>query len=179
MRGFSLVELLIVVVLLGILAGIAQPAITSSLTRSRLDSAAVEVTSALHFARRTAMNSGQACRVTFDAAAETLQVEQFAHQQMSSLADTNQDELLESVVDDPSVWVYVDSDTPYRPGSAYTVDFDSEGIDIVSATFGADSSVIWSTAGQADDGGTVVLETGGKQVSVNVSAVGGRVSLDG
>ncbi len=179
MQGFTLVELLIVLVLLSIVAGVAQPVITSSLTQSRLESAAGDVTSALHYARRTAMNTGQTCMVTFDAAAETLNVQRLTHQNISTLLDPNEDELLETVVDVPGVWAYTAADSPTLPGNAYTVDLDSDGVDIVSATFGSDSSVIWSATGQADDGGTVVLELGGKQLSVNVSAVGGGVSLGG
>lgn len=57
--GFTLVELLLVLALVVVLAGIAAPSLSGSLARGRLDSAAEEVRTAWVDARLEAMRSGE------------------------------------------------------------------------------------------------------------------------
>jgi len=90
--GFTLLEILIVTLLLGILAMIAWPTFNSAVDGSRLSGASSDVVTSLEFAQLKAMNSGRRTRVTVDAGAETILVEQF-----TSSADFSQSELAEAV----------------------------------------------------------------------------------
>lgn len=65
-RGFSLVDMLVVVALIGILAGIAIPAMTNSLDRMRLAQSTREVERELQTAKQRAVGKGRVIRVRFN-----------------------------------------------------------------------------------------------------------------
>ena len=73
--GFTLIEIMIVVLLLGIVTAVGVPVLTSSADNARVSSAAGQVAAALDFAKQTAASGGRPCRVTIDAAADTLAVQ--------------------------------------------------------------------------------------------------------
>ncbi len=73
--GFSLVELMVALALIGILAGIAVPNILAYLPTFRLHSAARQVMTDLNYARGRAASLNLEYRVQFDAAADTYTVE--------------------------------------------------------------------------------------------------------
>ena len=64
-RGFTLLELLLVIVLLGILAGLASLQIAPLLSRTRLDGGARQVATDLQAVRMKAIAQNRAFRVTF------------------------------------------------------------------------------------------------------------------
>ena len=179
MRGFTLLELLIVVVVLGILAGLAFPVLAKSVTDARLRGAVSEVATALRYAKASAMNTGRRCRVVFDVAGETLEVSQVVHENIDELKDTNESELDEWDVDDVDLWIWVQMDNPMHPGVPYEVDFGAAeafgGVDIVSATFGTGTTVEFDARGTASDDGTVVIGFGGRQASIQVDDESGRI----
>jgi len=76
--GYTLVELLIVVLMLGIMVMAAAPGLNSGLNDARLSGAAEEVVTALEFAQMTAATSGSRTRVTIDAAMDTIIVERLS-----------------------------------------------------------------------------------------------------
>lgn len=63
-KGFSLVELLITVAVLGIATAIAVPNFQSAIQRSRADTEVSDLQRALNYARMEAMNRGANTRVT-------------------------------------------------------------------------------------------------------------------
>ena len=64
--GFSLIELLVVVALVGILAGITVPAIAAGMTRYSLISASQQVVSTIRSARVQAVTRNRTIRVRFN-----------------------------------------------------------------------------------------------------------------
>jgi prepilin-type N-terminal cleavage/methylation domain-containing protein len=64
--GFTLLETLIVVLIIGIGVAIATPSFLSSLEKFRLEQAVVEVRSSFREAQRQAIRSGEACLLVMD-----------------------------------------------------------------------------------------------------------------
>jgi prepilin-type N-terminal cleavage/methylation domain-containing protein len=62
-RGFTLIELMVVVTLIGLLAALSTPTLSRSVQRSRAKAAAREVSAALRNARAQVMSRGQAALV--------------------------------------------------------------------------------------------------------------------
>jgi prepilin-type N-terminal cleavage/methylation domain-containing protein len=62
-QGFSLIETLIIVVIIGILAAIAIPSFASSFDRFKLNQAVVEVRGVLQEAQRQAIRNSKPCEV--------------------------------------------------------------------------------------------------------------------
>lgn len=63
-RGFSIVELMIAVVILGIIAGIGLPSFVGAIQNSRLNAAADDVVDALRYARSEAVQRNEEVRLT-------------------------------------------------------------------------------------------------------------------
>ena len=69
-RGFSLTEVLVVLVIVGILAAIAAPSLRAVIRRERVRGALNRVAGDLHYARMLAVRSGQRTVVRFAPAPE-------------------------------------------------------------------------------------------------------------
>jgi general secretion pathway protein H len=65
-RGFTLLELLIVLVVMGIMLAVAGPRIGKALTGLSIKTTARKVAAAMRYARSRAVSSGQAYNVVFD-----------------------------------------------------------------------------------------------------------------
>lgn len=65
-RGFTLIETLIIVVIIGILSAIAAPSFLGMLNRNKVNAALVQVQGALREAQREAIRRNKSCTVTLD-----------------------------------------------------------------------------------------------------------------
>ena len=171
--GFTLFEILIVTFLLGVMAMLGWPTLNSALADSRLSGASSDVITSLEFAQLKAMNSGRQTRVTIDAGAETILVEQFA-----SSADFSQSEVAEADVEDG---VFAPVGNPLNRGVDYNINLSNQalfgGVDVTAVDFGGGNSVTYDTLGAPSSGGTVTLTFGTRQVVVTLDSLTGKVTV--
>ena len=173
-RGFTFLEIVILVLTLGIVGLLGMPMLNSSMVEARLSSAASEVATALQFAQLTAVSSGRECRVTFDATTDSILVEQMAYATDFLGSET---ELTEASVE---TGAYATLKHPLNPVEDYNILFPNEGrfggVDMVEAIFGSGSSVAFDSLGSPSDGGTVKLGMGARQITLSVDAMTGKVT---
>jgi prepilin-type N-terminal cleavage/methylation domain-containing protein len=175
MRGYTLAEMMVVLLVVGAVAVVAVPALMAPLAEARLSAAVSEVVTALEFARMTVIGSGRPTRVTIDDAADTILVEQF----------TTGINLLgsEGVLDEADVegGDFAPMANPLNRSADYGISLADEdrfrGVEIAGATFGTDDWVVFDVLGIPSSGGAVILVSGAHQVVVTVSPVTGTVSI--
>lgn len=85
-RGYSLIEVVMVLAIAGILAGVGALRYSSSLERARLESAARRLIADLDHARDLARRSGQSVRIQFNPAQSGYRISGGAH--VSSVLNT-------------------------------------------------------------------------------------------
>lgn len=66
-QGFTLIEILVVIAMIGILSAIAAPSFLSYLNRAKVNGALTQVKGALQEAQREAIRKSRTCTVTLDA----------------------------------------------------------------------------------------------------------------
>jgi type II secretory pathway pseudopilin PulG len=175
-EGFTVLEVLIVVVFLCIVVMIGWPSLNAALGGYRLSGAAQDVVTALEFAQ-TAATSGSQTRVTVDAGANTILVEQFAN-----TADLfgGGDELNPSDVDGGT---FKPMGNPMNKGTDYKITLSSQdrypGVDITAVDFGGNNFVTFDALGSPSCGGTVTLAVGSRQMVVTVNSLTGNVTVSG
>jgi prepilin-type N-terminal cleavage/methylation domain-containing protein len=178
-RGFTLVELIIVVLIVGIVVALGYPALTGSVVDARLYAATSAVATAFEFAQLSAAASGRPCRVTVNVAAETVAIEQLAYTNIADILDPAVTEIEEDDIE--SATVYAAMEDPMKRGSDYVVDFSSSdwfgGVDLSTAAFGTGNTVVFNERGTPSEGGQVALTCGGREVAIAVDALTGKVTL--
>lgn len=160
-RGFTLVEILIVVVIIGIAAAIAVP-MMSSAGSMQARAAASMVAADLEYAKSMAISRGQIYSVVFDKVNETYQIED----------------------KDGAVIPH-----PVKKGFDYVVDFTTDGrldrVDIGDVSFDGTSKVSfdylgspWNGSGTPLNSGVITLQAGSAAETVSVEPVTGFISIN-
>jgi prepilin-type N-terminal cleavage/methylation domain-containing protein len=148
-RGFTLAEVVCVLVIMTILAAIALPRYAKTLSRYRAELAARRVVADLSLAQRQARFSSTAQTVVFDSAAEACQ--------LIGLPDP----------DHPGLDYVVNLGAePYRA-------------DIGSVDLGGDAQIVFDGFGQPDSGGSIVVSAGNCYKQIDVDSVTGDATVTG
>ena len=175
-KGFTLIEILIILLLMGIIATIAMPSLQSGLETSKLSAAADEIAVALEYGQLTAMTSGGQTRVTIDADADSILVERF---EITGDIMTGGAQISENNIE---TGAFVNMAHPFNRGQDYSIVFaDADrfnNVDIGSSTFGGGNSVTFDAFGSPSEGGAVTLSLGVRQVTLTVDSLSGGVTAD-
>ena len=177
-HGFTLIELIIVVLILGILVVAAFPQLTASITDARLHAITSEIVTAVEFAQLSAMSAGRACRVQCNAGNETVWVEQVANSNMADLLNPAVTELAEADLE--GTFAYVPMAHPLKGGAHYLVDFDDGswfgGINIVAVVFSSGSALVFDATGAPSCETTITVAYGGRQAVLGVDPLTGKIT---
>ena len=138
--GFSLVELLVVLMIVGAVSGIALPRYSGALLRYRADLTAKRVAADFELARSYAKTNSTTITISFDAGAHTLRIP-----------------ALPALNDASGTYEFRIDEAPYHAR-------------IVSASFNATPDVSFDMYGKPHSSGTVVIEAGGHVRTINVDA---------
>ena len=150
-KGFTLAELMVVVVIIGLTAGMVIPYASSAGDTAALAGARLMVCD-LQYAQNTAITTQAPVTVTFNTSGNSY-----------TLSNA--------------------SGTLIHPMTkqAYVVEFPAErgfeGLDIVSASFSATTSVTFDEFGSPDDTGTITLQAGSQVYVITVAAATGKVTV--
>lgn len=146
-RGFSLVELVIVLAIVAVFAAVAVPKYSQSLARYRADATARRVVADLDRGRAKAASSSQSWVVNIDLAKHELIIPGAGD------LDTGTDDYVARL-----------AEAPYEAK-------------IVSANFGGGVAVTFDGFGVPDNGGSVVVKAGGEQRTITLDAQSGKASV--
>lgn len=173
--GFTFLELVIVILVVGIAAMLGLPMVNTTMGHSRLSGAAEEVVNALQYAQLTAMTSGRNTRVVIGEPQNRIAVRQYTPN-----ADlfNGGDELVPGDVENG---VYNLMQYPLKKGFDYEIYLNNEtrfsGVDITASDFNNGDPVLFDTLGAPSKGGTVTLDFSGQQVIVTLDDMTGKVSV--
>ena len=153
--AFSLIELVIGVLIIGILAAVATPRFVDALAYYRAEGAARRIKADLNFARKQAKASGRNVTVTFSVATNAYQ--------FTGVAD----------LDHPS------------ESYAVNLSESDDSTTLVSADFDAETSLTFDRYGRPQAGsplaplvaGTIVVASGGQQRTVVVNPTTGKAGM--
>jgi type II secretion system protein H len=145
--GFTLIELVLVLAIVGVVAAIATPRYASAVSRFNADTVARRVCRDLTLARSTAFGGGTPQSVTFDTGANQYTVGNLSHP------------------DHPGVAYVVRLDEVSSPAQLVVVDF------------AGSKACSFDTFGLPVSGGTVVMKVGNAQRTIVVDGATGRIGV--
>lgn len=173
--GFTAIEIIIVVTVLGIVVALAAPVLDSALVNSRLDAATVETVAIIEYAQARALGAGSPCRVFVDWPTETLHAEILVHTDAETLLDSS----LETVPSDDAESVdYSPLEDPLRPGAACKLDYPANGVRLADADVDADGPLEFSPLGIPSTSAYIELSSGGRKRAVYVDVDTGKVRYE-
>jgi len=146
-RGFSLLELLLVLTIIATLTAMAVPRYQTSLARYRADLAAQRIVADLTQARTSAKAASTSRTVVFSVIGNSYQIPQ-----------------LSSLNDNSGRYSVALSERPYQ-------------VVLISASFGGDAKITYNGWGLPDSDGTVTLSVGTEQRTVVVDSETGRADI--
>ena len=71
-RGFTMIELVVVLLIIGIIAGLATPSLANFFSRNQIDAALSELLGAIKETQNQAMRQGRVCQLDIDTSTNTL-----------------------------------------------------------------------------------------------------------
>jgi type II secretion system protein H len=173
--GFTLIEIMIVLIIMGIVSMLGWPALNGAMGHSRLSAAAQEVVNAIEFAQFSAMTSGRKTQVVVAAPVERIAVRQ--HTATADLFNGG-DTLAATNVESKT---YEFMQYPLNKGTNYLVNLleDSRftGVDIKTSSFNNATPVHFDRLGAPDKGGNVRLALGDREMVVTLDALTGKVTV--
>jgi type II secretion system protein H len=173
--GFTFVELLIVLLLLGITTLLAWPTLDSAVGDSRLSGAAEEIVNALQYGQLIAMTSGQKTKVFIGPTDGRIVVRQYkANADLFGGGD-------QLVAVDVETGSYELVQYPLRKGTNYNFclkdDDRFKGVEISTSDFPADDPLYFDTLGAPSKGGSATLALGARQMVVTLDSLTGKVTV--
>lgn len=145
--GYSLIDTVITVLVLGILAAAATPKFADTLQKNRADSAARRIRADLSLCRQQAVARSTTLNVDFTVSSSSYI--------LPNITDLNS----------PTTGYKVDlTQYPYN-------------VVLVSASLGGDASIQFDRYGAADSAGTITVQSGGRQQTVTIDADTGRARV--
>jgi prepilin-type N-terminal cleavage/methylation domain-containing protein len=173
--GFTLLETLIVLLMLGILIMLSLPQLSSALVEARLSGAAEEIVNALEYAQLTAKTSGRNIKVLISDSSDTILLRHY-----KSSADLfNGGDVLPAIDIESGSYDLIPH--PLNKGFDYQISLRNElrfsGIDISQSDFKPETPVYFDSMGAPSHGGTVTLTLGPRQIVVTLDDLTGKVTL--
>jgi len=178
-RGYTLVEVVLVMTVVAIVVAVARPLLGSSLGEAALSAAVEETVAAVQFAQSSAVNEGRDHRVAFsDSLGRVTLTKSWPDSaSVTGLRDGFVAEVPGSSVETTG---QVPVSHPLRHGDDYVVDFANEprfrGVTLSSVALGTKDQVTFDARGSPSIGGSVRLSRGGRGVQLTIDPVTGRVS---
>ena len=151
--GFTLMQLIILTVILGILSVVAVPIITDTLGSTRIHTAAQRIVSDIQEAQSLANASHDSVWVVFDVVND-----EYSLYRGTSVSE--RDIQKHPLTGDD--WIISFKDPVYK------------GVDITSASFGASPELLFDSWGDAVSGGTVVLNN---TLTIQVTELTGKTEI--
>ncbi len=146
--GFSLIELIITMLIVGIMGAIAAPKFHDSLSYHRANSAAMRIVADLKLAREYAKSTSADQTVTFSLGTDSYSI-------TPGLTDLDRSS---------QPYEVTVSDAPFQAS-------------LISANFGGTATVTFNGFGAPDDGGQVVVQVGSHQVTVLLNVETGEATI--